>query len=156
MWLKTERERVGPKKKIVLPKHLADVVVLWASAIPGTFVLECLAAQEEMAVEAEIKEQDELSFEIFEPREDKKAGIKTSLRMQHVRQLDRSIGESLKRLYDYRCQMTGTKMGYNYNAQVAEAYHIIPFTERMNNDASHIMIVSPSYHSIIIQKAKSE
>ena len=150
LWLKTERKRVGPKKKIVLPKHLADVVVLWVSAIPGTFVLECLAAQEEMAVEAEIKAQDELSFEIFEPREDKKAGIKTSLRMQHVRQLDRSIGESLKRLYDYRCQVTGERIGEAYgNECIVEAHHIEYFTQSLNNDTANIIILSPTFHRIV-------
>lgn len=120
------------------------------------FVAVCITTVIKAEVKAKVCAMTEQDFETFEPCEDKYAAIKLVTRLQKVRQLDRSIGDSLKILYDYRCQMTGTKMGYNYNAQVAEAYHIIPFTERMNNDASHIMIVSPSYHSIIIQKAKSE
>lgn len=148
-WLTAERERVGQRRKIVLPKDLADVVVLWASPVPGTFVLECLPAQE-MAVEAEIRAQDELAFEIFEPREDKKAGIKTSLRMQHVRQLDRSIGESLKRLYDYHCQVTGERIGEIYGSEcIVEAHHIDYFTQSMNNDTQNIIILSPTFHRIV-------
>ena len=112
----------------MLPKELTDVVVLWTSPVSGTFVLECLPAQE-MELEAEIRAQDELAFEIFEPREDKKAGIKTSLRMQHVRQLARSIGESLKRLYDYRCQITGERIGESYGKEcIVVAHHIEYFT----------------------------
>lgn len=148
-WLTAERERVGQRKKIVLPKELSDVVVLWATSVPGTFVLECLPAQE-MAVEAEIKAQDELAFEIFEPREDKKTGIKTSLRMQHVRQLDRSIGESLKRLYDYRCQVTGERIGEAYGSEcIVEAHHIEYFTQSLNNDTQNIIILSPTFHRIV-------
>ena len=88
-----------------------------------------------------------------EPREDKSAGIKQVTRLQKVRQLDCSIGDSLKLLYDYHCQMTGEKVGDEYNALVVEAHHIIPFTESMNNDTSNIIILSPSYHRII-HKAK--
>ena len=149
LWLIAERERVGQRRRIVLPENLSDVVVLWASPVPGTFVLECLPAQE-MAVEAEIKAQDELAFEIFEPREDKKAGIKASLRMQHVRQLDRSIGESLKRLYDYRCQVTGERIGEAYGSEcIVEAHHIEYFTQSLNNDTQNIIILSPTFHRIV-------
>ena len=148
-WLTAERERLGQRKKILLPKELSDEVVMWASPIPGTFVLECLPAQK-MAVEAEIRAQDGLAFEIFEPREDRKAGIKTSLRMQHVRQLDRSIGESLKRLYDYRCQVTGERIGEAYGSEcIVEAHHIEYFTQSLNNDTHNIIIVSPTFHRII-------
>lgn len=148
-WLTAERERVGQRRKIVLPKELSDVVVLWASPVSGTFVLEYLPAQE-IAVEAEIKAQDELAFEIFEPREDKKTGIKTSLRMQHVRQLDRSIGESLKLLYDYRCQVTGERIGEAYGSEcIVEAHHIEYFTQSLNNDTQNIIILSPTFHRIV-------
>lgn len=74
-------------------------------------------------------------------------------RLQKIRHIDRSIGDSLKRLYDYRCQMTGEKVGEPYDVFVVEAHHIIPFTESMNNDTSNIIIISPSYHRII-HKAK--
>lgn len=148
-WLMTERKRVGARKKIVLPNELLDDVVLWATPVPGTFVLECLPAQE-MAVAAEIKAQDELAFEIFEPREDRGAGIKTSLQMQHIRQLDRSIGESLKRLYDYRCQVTGERIGEAYGSEcIVEAHHIEYFTQSLNNDTANIIILSPSFHRIV-------
>lgn len=148
-WLTAERERVGQRKKIILPKELSDVVVLWASPIAKTFILECLPVQE-MAVEEEIKAQNELEFEIFEQRTDTSAGIKSSLRMQHVRQLDRSIGESLKRLYDYRCQATGERIGEAYGSEcIVEAHHIEYFTKSMNNDTQNIIILSPTFHRIV-------
>ena len=66
---------------------------------------------------------NELDFETFEPREDKKASIRQVTKLQKIRQLDRSIGDSLKRLYDFRCQMTGEKVGESYGALVIEAHH---------------------------------
>lgn len=59
------------------------------------------------------------------------------------------IGDSLKRLYGYRCQMTGERIGDRYDAIVVEAHHIVPFTQSMNNDSSNLIILSPSYHRII-------
>ena len=97
-----------------------------------------------------IKIEDELEFEIFEPREDKKASIKASLRMQRIRQLDRSIGESLKRLYDYRCQVTGERIGKAYGSEcIVEAHHIDYFTQSLNNDTQNIIILSPTFHRIV-------
>ena len=91
----------------------------------------------------------ENAFENLEPCEDKGAGIKLVTRLQKVRQLDRSIGDSLKQLYDFRCQMTGEKVGSQYHSLVVEAHHIIPLNESMNNNTSNIIIISTSYHRII-------
>ena len=96
----------------------------------------------------------ELDFEnAFEAREDANAGIREISGIRRIRQLDRSIGDSLKRLYDFRCQMTGERIGSEYDVLVVEAHHIVPFTLSMNNDTSNIIIVSPDYHRII-HKAK--
>ncbi|UKI24524.1 MAG: hypothetical protein L6U61_09320 [Bacteroidales bacterium] len=120
--------------------------------MPDVFILDCILSDDQEQVSDEIHQMDELDFETFEPREpreDKNAGFKEVTRLQKVRQLDRSIGDSLKRLYDFRCQMTGERIGDNYDALVVEAHHIIPFTESMDNDTSNIIILSPSYHRII-------
>ena len=149
-WLKAERQRIGLRKKIKLPRELADEMVLWVSPIPGTFVVECLSAKDKVEAETEIKAQDELAFEIFEPRRDEKAGVKTSLRLQHVRILDRSIGDSLKLLYDYRCQVTGEHIGKPYGDEcIVEAHHIDYFTRSLNNDTQNIIILSPTFHRIV-------
>ena len=100
-------------------------------------------------IKAEVSQISELDFETFEPREDKSATIKHVSRLQKVRQLDRAIGDSLKQLYDFRCQMTGERAGDTLGALVVEAHHIIPFTQSLNNDTSNIILLSPSYHRII-------
>lgn len=119
------------------------------------FVADCITTTIKAEINNEISKQSELDFETLDFREDKNASIKEITRVQKVRLLDRSIGDSLKQLYNYRCQMSGEQIGEPYGAMVVEAHHIIPFTESMNNDSSNIIILSPTYHRII-HRAKPE
>ena len=124
--------------------------------MPNVFILDCISSEERKKAATEIRQMSELDFEnAFEAREDANAGIREISGIRRIRQLDRSIGDSLKRLYDFRCQMTGERIGSEYEALVVEAHHIVPFTQSMNNDTSNIIIVSPDYHRII-HKAKPE
>ena len=151
--IKNLPENIDRKFTIRIPEEHQEFLALSTTDLPNVFVADCVTTAVKAEVKTEIHTMSELDFETFEPREDKSAGIKQVTRLQKVRQLDRSIGDSLKLLYDYRCQMTGEKVGDEYNAQVVEAHHIIPFTESMNNDTSNIIILSPSYHRVI-HKAK--
>lgn len=146
-------ENINRKFTIRIPQPIQEFLALSTSDLPNVFVADCITTDVKAAVKTEVGTMSELDFETFEPREDKGANIKQVTRLQKVRQLDRSIGDSLKLLYDYRCQMTGDKVGNEYNALVVEAHHIVPFTESLNNDTSNIIILSPSYHRIV-HKAK--
>ena len=151
--IKNLPENINRKFTIRVPEEHQEFLALCTTDLPNVFVADCITTAIKAEVKSEVGTLTELDFETFEPREDKNAGIKMLTRLQKVRQLDRSIGDSLKQLYDYRCQMTGEKVGYEYGAQVVEAHHIIPFTESLNNDTTNIIILSPSYHRII-HKAK--
>ena len=151
--IKNMPENINRKFTIRIPEEHQEFLALSTTDLPNVFVADCITTAVKAEVRIEVSTMSELDFETFEPREDKSAGIKQVARLQKVRQLDRSIGDSLKQLYDYRCQMTGEKVGDEYDALVVEAHHIIPFTESMNNDTSNIIILSPSYHRII-HKAK--
>lgn len=140
---------INRKFTIHIPEEQQEFLALSTTNLPNVFVADCITTAIKAEVKTEVSTLTELDYETFEPREDQNAGIKQVTRLQKVRQLDRSIGDSLKRLYDYRCQMTGEKVGDKYNALVVEAHHIIPFTESVNNDTSNIIILSPSYHRII-------
>ena len=62
----------------------------------------------------------------------------------------RHVGDSLKRLYDYRCQVTGERIGEAYgNECIVEAHHIEYFTQSLNNDTQNIIILSPTFHRIV-------
>ena len=151
--IKNLPENINRKFTIRIPEKHQEFLALSTTDLPNVLVADCITTAVKAEVKTEVRTMSELDFETFEPREDKSAGIKQVTRLQKVRQLDRSIGDSLKLLYDYRCQMTGEKVGDEYNALVVEAHHIIPFTESMNNDTLNIIILSPSYHRII-HKAK--
>ena len=151
--IKNLPENINRKFTIRIPEEHQEFLALSTTDLPNVFVADCITTAVKAEVKTIVSTMSDLDFETFEPREDKNAGIKQVTRLQKVRQLDRSIGDSLKLLYDYRCQMTGEKEGDEYNALVVEVHHIIPFTESMNNDTSNIIILSPSYHRII-HKAK--
>ena len=153
-YLMASRELAGPRKQIRLPNDNHDEIVFLGTAMPNVFILDCISSEERKKAATEIRQMSELDFEnAFEAREDTNAGIREISGIRRIRQLDRSIGDSLKRLYDFRCQMTGECIGSEYEALVVEAHHIVPFTQSMNNDTSNIIIVSPDYHRII-HKAK--
>lgn len=153
--IKNLPENINRKFTIRIPEEHQEFLALSSTNLPNVFVADCITTALKAEIINEIRMQSELDFETFEPREDKNATIKQMPGMQKVRQLDRSIGDSLKHLYDYRCQMTGDKIGESYGTMVVEAHHIIPFTESMNNDTSNIIILSPNYHRII-HKAKPQ
>ena len=153
-YLMASRELAGPRKQIRLPNDNHDEIVFLGTAMPNVFILDCISSEERKKAATEIRQMSELDFEnAFEAREDANAGIREISGIRRIRQLDRSIGDSLKRLYDFRCQMTGERIGSEYDVLVVEAHHIVPFTQSMNNDTSNIIIVSPDYHRII-HKAK--
>lgn len=157
-WNYVERIKNLPENKnrkftIRIPEENQEYLALSATDLANVFIADCITTEIKLDIKKDFVQMSELDFETFEPREDKSATIKDVTRVQKVRMLDRSIGDSLKQLYDYRCQMTGEKTGEEYNSLVVEAHHLIPFTESMNNDTSNIIIISPSYHRII-HKAK--
>jgi hypothetical protein len=147
--MKSAPANVNRKVTIRIPTERQEYLAVSASDIPDVFVADCVTKEIMDAVKPEAKKMDELNFETFTPKEDPNAAITTKAGIQKIRRLDRSIGDSLKRLYDYRCQMTGERTGEGYDALVVEAHHIIPFTESLNNDTSNIIILSPTYHRII-------
>lgn len=150
IYLKDLRAEVGPRKQISLPENNHDEIVFSGTVMKDVFVIECIHSADNEQIAKRVHNYNEFDFETsFELREDTTATIKEVNRIQRVRQLDRSIGDSLKFLYDYRCQMTGEKIGEKYEALAVEAHHIIPFTESLNNDTTNIIILSPNYHRII-------
>ena len=65
------------------------------------------------------------------------------------RVLHRGIIDQLKVLYGYRCQICGMGFKDIYGLDVAEAHHIVPFSESFNNDASNLVILCPNHHRLI-------
>ena len=144
-----------PKKQTIrIPEELQEYIVISATSQPDVFAFDCVTNADQVEVQKEIETISEETFEEWSgPKQDKTSGYTYSSSLRKVRKLDHSIGESLKRLYDYRCQVTGEKVGDQYAVEVVEAHHINPFTISMNNDTDNIIILSPSFHRIV-HKAK--
>lgn len=77
------------------------------------------------------------------------ADIKRKTGIINERIYDRKIPDSLKKLYNYRCQICGATAKEMYGVDVSEAHHISPFTKSINNNASNIVILCPDHHRII-------
>jgi predicted restriction endonuclease len=82
-------------------------------------------------------------------RRDESASIVTRPQLAKVRKLDRSIGEDLKALYAFRCQICGENFGEPYDQKVVEVHHIIQFVRSMNNDYDNLMVICPNHHTVI-------
>lgn len=148
----TERQKPeNHRKQIKLPKDKNEYIALYATAMPNVFAIECFTSSVVMSVSEALNGISEYEYEFFEfePLSDVKATIINRPAVQKIRRLDRSIGESLKRLYDYRCQVTGEKIGEVYGETVIEVHHIDYFTKSHNNDSSNIIVLSPNFHRII-------
>lgn len=66
-----------------------------------------------------------------------------------IRKPNKKIGDNLKLLYGYRCQICGQLIGEEFGSHIVEAHHIDYFVSSLNNDASNQLIVCPNHHSII-------
>lgn len=149
-YLKKERGRLL-KRKVRLPEDSREYFVLYTTARPEVFVVETITRSE--LHEANTMLAD-LSEEVFErygdfARRDEFASIVARPQMVKIRKLDRSIGEDLKTLYDFRCQICGENFGKPYNQRIVEVHHIIQFVLSMNNDYDNLMVICPNHHTAI-------
>lgn len=141
-----------PAKQLVrIPDELQEFILISATSQPDVFAFDCITCADQTSAHQELEKISEEMFEgaAFLPKHDETASVVLSESLHKVRKLDRSIGESLKKLYDYRCQVTGEKIGNEYAVEVVEAHHIVPFIQSMNNDTSNIIILSPNFHRIV-------
>lgn len=129
-----------------IPKRLEENILLFATPIKGTVMLDCISQEEYCMETNRIQSMDELAFE-FEKDED--AFVEISVGLKKIRHLSKAIGNSLKVLYGYRCQICGEFIGDRYGSKLIHAHHIDYFTRSLNNDANNIMIVCPNHHGII-------
>ncbi len=158
LFISKEREARGGKAKggIRIPEEMKEYLIFYASVLPDVFVLEFQLVGENNDIKQAMQGITEAEFESpsiedILSKHDTTATLTTAKTLQKIRKLDRSIGDSLKKLYGYRCQMTGEVIGEAQDVHVVEAHHIEPFVTSLDNDARNQIILSPSYHRIIHQ-----
>lgn len=130
-----------------LPPAEQEYFVLYATDLKDIFYCEPIFNREILTLD-----RDELSLEnLFElpTLTDNETAIIERYRLTKVRRLNRGIGDYLKRLYNFRCQICGLNIGANYGVNVVECHHINYFVDSLNNDAENLLIVCPNHHRII-------
>ncbi len=134
-----------------LPEDSREYFVLYTTAIPDVFVVEAITKSELYEANTMLAGLSEEEFERFDDfaRRDVSAEIVTRPQLAKLRKLDRSIGEDLKALYDFRCQICGENFGKPYDQRVVEVHHIIQFVRSMNNDYDNLMVICPNHHTVI-------
>ena len=146
-----ELREKGDRRMIKLPESDKEYLAVYTTEYPDTFVLEPIVAEDVATLHVEVKHQKERIWEAEFNYDtiDETAGISTKSRLVRIRKLNKKIGDNLKLLYGYRCQICGRLVGEEYGSHIAEAHHIDYFVHSLNNDANNQMIVCPNHHSII-------
>ena len=152
-YIKMIRESRDPKDRsyIKMPDGLKEYLAIYTTEYEDTFLLEPIAQDDFQVMKKSIQGMRERTVEneIEYEMEDKSSGIEKRLQIVKIRKLNRKIGENLKLLYGYRCQICGQVIGEKYGSPIAEAHHIDYFVNSLNNDANNQMIVCPNHHSVI-------
>ena len=141
----------GDRKMIRLPDEEKEFLAVYTTEYDDSYIFEPIVKNDFRVVKKYYMGFDERSFEEQSDFKvtDPTASVEEKTQIAKVRKLDRSIGNNLKLLYGYRCQICGMLIGEEYSAHVVEAHHIDYFVKSLNNDASNQMIVCPNHHSII-------
>lgn len=152
-YIKMIRESRDSKDRsyIKMPDGLKEYLAIYTTEYEDTFLLEPIAQDDFQVMKKAIQGMRERTVEneIEYEMEDKSSGIEKKLQIVKIRKLNRKIGENLKLLYGYRCQICGQVIGEKYGSHIAEAHHIDYFVNSLNNDANNQMIVCPNHHSVI-------
>lgn len=148
-FLKQARLRRAPddRKLIHLPEDQTEYLAIYTTEYDDTFIFETVCADDLSAVKLAFAGQSERAIEV-----DFNLGYEDQTkdeRVLKIRRLNHRIGENLKLLYEYRCQICGRIIGREYGACAVEAHHIDYFVNSMNNDADNQMILCPEHHAII-------
>lgn len=141
----------GDRTLLRLPEDDKEFLAVYTTEYDDSYIFEPILKNDFSVARQYFLRLGERAFEEQSDYKvsDPDAGIEERTQIAKVRKLDRSIGDNLKQLYGYRCQICGRLIGEEYSARVVEAHHIDYFVKSLNNDASNQMIVCPNHHSII-------
>lgn len=151
-YLRKERTASEKRKTFVrVPENQKEFFVLYTTSQPDVFLVDTITTYEVKESKSLLSELSEEEFEGYGDivRRDETASIIIRSQLAKVRKLDRSIGEDLKAVYKYRCQICGTDFGKPYDKRIVEVHHINAFVMSMNNDYDNLMVICPNHHSVI-------
>lgn len=141
----------GNRTMIRLPDDSKEYLAIYTTEYEDTYLLETIVADDIYALRDLVKSQPERVLEASFNYDvvDEKSTIFEKERIVKIRKLNKKIGDNLKLLYNYRCQICGKSIGEKYDSHIVEAHHIDYFVHSLNNDSNNQLIVCPNHHSII-------
>lgn len=152
-YLKAIREvRLKNDRSIIrLPENYKEYLAIYTTEYEDSYILEAIEADDISYLRNTLQQHSERIMEagFNYDIEDKTAAILENKRIVKFRRLNKRIGENLKLLYNYRCQICGQITGTDYGTHVVESHHIDYFINSLNNDTNNQLIVCPNHHSII-------
>jgi hypothetical protein len=147
--LSLEKEKLANNRnKIILPIDKREYIAIYKASFDDTLLFDCITSTDIIMSRDFSNKYAEEEIERIINAVDV-ANIVGVEKIVKIRKLDRSIGESLKKLYGYKCQFCGMPIGVEYGVKISHVHHIDYFVRSLNNDASNIIIVCPNHHSII-------
>jgi 5-methylcytosine-specific restriction enzyme A len=138
-----------------MPEDKKEFLIVYTTEHEDKYLIDCITLIEVAEAKSILLKENEQNYEasINYPIFDPTASLETVKQLTKIRKLNRAIGDNLKMLYNYRCQICGDDFGQRFDAHIVESHHIDPFVISMNNDASNQIIICPNHHRVI-HKAK--
>lgn len=135
---------LGDRSMLRLPDNDKEYLAIYTTEYDDSYIFEPIVKNDLSAIKKYFIGMNERVFEEQNETDltDPNATIEERTQIAKIRKLDRSIGDNLKLLYGYRCQICGQLIGEEYSSHVVEAHHIDYFVKSLNNDASNQLIVS--------------
>jgi hypothetical protein len=148
-YLFAEKEKLtNRKKQLSVPEEMREYLAIYSTVFDDVFTIECITHSEIVETKKEIRRFSELELEQIIQATDTPAFIEKT-KTTKIRKLDKTIGDNLKHLYNYKCQICGLFIGEAYSATVIHMHHIEYFSVSLNNNADNIMVICPNHHGII-------
>lgn len=148
---KRQMREPGDRTMIRLPSDCKEYLAIYTTEYEDTYLLETIVADDIFTLKNIVKNKNERVLEASFNYDtiDDNSTIFENEKIIKIRKLNRKIGDNLKLLYNYRCQICGKKIGEEYESNVVEAHHIDYFVNSLNNDSNNQLILCPNHHRII-------
>ena len=120
-----QMQEKGSKSRISLPEEYKEYIAVYTTEYDDSYLIETIASEDVSVMRDTVQGKAErmVEAEINYENVDEGAGIQQNLRLVKIRKLNRKIGENLKLLYGYRCQLCGQLIGEEFGSHIVCPNH---------------------------------
>ncbi len=137
------------RSMIRLPEEYKEYLAIYTTEYDDSYIVEPILVDDMDVLRKTVSRRSEIYIENIFNYDTFDTTASISEGMNKIRKLNRKIGDNLKHLYNYRCQICGKVIGERYGCDIVEAHHIDYFVNSLNNNFDNQLIVCPNHHSII-------